>query len=261
MSTDDTDGATPVVCRFVRGRNVLLCAADFGPMFMDLYLQLGQNGVVLEGGADERLKLLLATLTLHAAARPRTETCAWTVHLEEERMNLFAVAENPTGHVTGQALFENVKTVGRNVLHAETSESAGVRRRSSVGFAAADLLVAAEEFYTQSEQRVGRFFSVGGDRFAALVAQPDADLAWLRAVEAPEVLSLAEDESYPPLETRVYRFACGCTPERVAGAIGAAVRADLDGVFGDEKVIRVSCPRCGTTHEIARSLFGEPEAT
>ena len=261
MSTEDTDGATPVVCRFVRGRNVLLCAADFGPMFMDLYLQLGQNGVVLAGGADERLKLLLATLTLHAAARPRTETCAWTVHLEEERMNLFAVAENPTGHVTGQALFENVKSVGRNVLHAETSESVGAHRRSSVEFAGSDLLVAAEEFYAQSEQRAGRFFTLGGDRFAALVAQPDADLAWLRAVATPEVLSLVEDESRPPLETRVYRFACGCTPERVAGAIGAAVREDLDGVFGGEKVIRVSCPRCGTTHELERSLFGEPDAT
>ncbi len=259
MNTEKSDGATPVVCRFVRGRNVLLCAADFGPLFMDLYLQLGQNGTVLPGGEDERLKVLLAALTLHAAARPHAETCAWTVHLGEERLNLFAVAENPTGHVTGQVFLDRVKPAGRNVLHAETSDAEGARRRSSVDFDGADLLRAVEQFYARSEQRGARFFFLSGDRFAALVAQPDADLAWLESVGADEVHALADDQTRPPLETRIYRFSCGCTPERLAGAIGAAVRADMDGVFAGEEFIRVSCPRCGTRHEIARGMFGEAE--
>ena len=46
------DGLVRVACRFVRGRNALLCAGDFGAMFMDLYLHLGQTGVVLGSGAD-----------------------------------------------------------------------------------------------------------------------------------------------------------------------------------------------------------------
>ena len=157
----DEGAATLVVCRFVRERNALLCVADFGPMFMDCYLHLGQNSVVLAGGADEKLKLLLAALALHAAAQPRAVTCAWTLHLEKERWNIFAVAETPTGHVTGQV-------------------------------------------------------------FA---------------------------------ETRLYRFACGCTPERIAGAIWPALQGDLDGVFGGDGHIRVACPRCGMRHELPRELF------
>jgi molecular chaperone Hsp33 len=245
-----------VVCRFVRGRNALLCAGDFGAMFMDLYLHLGQTGVVLGAGADEKLKLLLAALTLHAASRPHAETCAWTMHLEEERMNLFAVAENPSGHVTGQVFTENVRSTGGNVLHAEVAQAGGARRRSSVDFAGADILRAAAEYYERSEQRPARYFELGGDRFALLAAQPDCDTDWLAGVGREEVMSLADDESRPPLETRTYLFFCGCSPVRVAGALAPALQRDLDGVFGGDTHITVTCPRCGLRHELARELFG-----
>ncbi len=258
MSGDPEDGAAPtdVVCRFVRGRNALLGAADFGALFMDCYLHLGQNGVVLVQGADEKFKLLLAALTLHAAIRPRAETCAWTLHLEEEDLNLFAVAENPTGHVIGQVFAENIRRTGKNVLHAETAVTGGERRRSVVDLAGVGgILAMAGEFYAQSEQRPARFFDLGGDDFAVLAAQPDCDLEWLRTVTPEEVRALWQDESRQPLETRAYRFCCGCTAERVAEAIAPALRGQLDEVYGDESFIRVSCPRCGTRHEITKSLF------
>ena len=250
------DGIVRVECRFVRGRNALLCAADFGAMFMELYLHLGQTGVVLGSGADEKLKLLLAALTLHAASRPHAETCAWTMHLEEEKMNLFAVAENPTGHVTGQVFTENVRSRGGNVLHAEVAEAAGARRRSSVDFAGADILRAAAEYYGRSEQRPARYFELGGDRFALLAAQPDCDTEWLAGVGSDEVVSLVEESSRPPLETRTYRFFCGCSPVRVAEALAPALRNDLDGIFGGDSHITVTCPRCGLRHELAKELFG-----
>ena len=140
---DQDEAATRVVCRFVRERNALLCAADFGPMFMDTYLHLGQNSVVLAGGVDEKLKLLLAALTLHSAAQPRAVTCAWTLHLDGERLNIFVVAENPTGHVTGQVFAENVRELGVSVLHSEVAAADGERRRSSVDLRGAGVLAAA----------------------------------------------------------------------------------------------------------------------
>jgi molecular chaperone Hsp33 len=249
------EGSTVVVCRFVRGRNALLCAADFGPVFMDVYLHLGQTGVVLGGGADEKLKLLLAALTLHAAVRPHAETCAWTLHLEEEKMNLFAVAENPTGHVTGQVFTENVRSTGGNVLHAEVSCPGAERRRSVIDVGNSDILATGAEYYARSEQRPARYFQLGGDRFALLAGQPDCDTEWLGAVGTDEIRSLAEDDSRPPMEQRAYRFFCGCSPERVAVAVGPALRHDLDGVFGADTHITVTCPRCGTRHELARGLF------
>jgi molecular chaperone Hsp33 len=248
-------GEVRVECRFVRERNALLCAGDFGPMFMDCYLHLGQNSVVLAGGADEQLKLLVATLTLHAAAQPRAVTCAWTLHLESERLNVFAVAENPTGNVTGQVFADHVREMGSSVLHSETASADGLRRRSSVDLPRPGLLAAAEAYYEQSEQRAARYFDMGGDQFALLAAQPDCDEEWLKNAHIDEIRRLAEDSSSAPLETRVYRFCCGCTPERIAKAIWPALSGDLEGVFGDDEHIRVSCPRCGSKHEIARELF------
>lgn len=251
----DEDAAV-VSCRFVRGRNALLCSADFAAVFMDVYLHLGQNAVVLGGGADEKLKLLLAALTLHAATRPHAETCAWTMHFEAEKMNVFAVAENPAGHVTGQVFAENVRSAGGNVLHAEVAGAGGERRRSSIDFAGTDIFAAAAAYYARSEQRPARYFELGGDRFALLAGQPDCDEQWLAGVETGEVRAIADDTSYPPMETRRYLFCCGCSPERLAGALAPALQRDLDGIFGTDNHITVTCPRCGTRHELARSLFG-----
>jgi molecular chaperone Hsp33 len=256
MSEVAEEGATLVECRFVRGRNALLCAADFGPMFMDLYLHLGQTGVVLGGGVDEKFKLLLVALTLHVATRPQAETCAWTLHLEDQSLNLFAVAENPRGHVTGQVFTENVRATGGNVLHAEVAGAGGERRRSSVAFRGDDILRAAGEYYERSEQRPARYFELGGDRFALLAAQPDCDTPWLEAAGEAEVRALLEDNPVPPMETRLYRFLCGCSPARVAEALAPALRADLDGIFGGDSHITVTCPRCGVRHELPRELFG-----
>jgi len=211
--------------------------------------------VVLAGGADEQLKLLAATLTLHAAAQPRAVTCAWTLHLESEWLNVFAVAENPTGNVTGQVFADHVREMGSSVLHSETASADGLRRRSSVDLPRDGVLAAAEDFYEQSEQRVARYFDLGGDRFALLAAQPDCDEEWLKNVSIEEVGRIANDVSVAPLETNVYRFCCGCTPERIAKAIWPALRGDLEGIYGDDEHIRVSCPRCGSKHEIGREVF------
>jgi molecular chaperone Hsp33 len=90
---------------------------------------------------------------------------------------------------------------------------------------------------------------------ALLVAQPDCDLAWLDQVSSEEVALLAADDSRPPMETRVCRFACGCTPEKIAAAIGPALAGRLDELFDGDPQIRVTCPRCGARHEIGREAF------
>ena len=113
---------------------------------------------------------------------------------------------------------------------------------------------AAESYYAGSEQRPARYFALGGDAFALLVAQPDCDTVWLASVGADEIRTICAAEE-KPLETRVYRFACGCTSEKIAEAIGPALQGDLDEIFGGDTHIRVSCPRCGTKHEIAREVF------
>lgn len=245
---------TVIACRFLRERNALLCSGDFSPIFTDVYLHLGQTGVILGGGVDEKLKLLIAALTLHAAAQPRACVFAWTLHFDAEALNLFAVVENPSGRVTGRAFSENVKQVGANMLHGEFVRDGFPRRRSSLQFEGG-VLAAAEAYYACSEQRPARFFELGGDELAILCAQPDCDIAWFRAVGTEEIASLARDADRKPLETRSYRFECGCSPERIAEAIFPALRANLDEVFAGDTHINVPCPRCGRKHELPRMLF------
>lgn len=253
MINEESD-PTVVACRFVRGRNALLCAGDFSPVFTDFYLHLGQTGLVLGGGADEKLKLLIAALTLHAAAQPHACVFAWTVHFETEALNLFAVVENLSGRITGRAFSENVKRVGANMLHAEVVREGFPRRKSSLEFRGG-VFDAAEAYYVCSEQRPARFFELGGDEFAILAAQPDCDMEWFRGVGTREIASLARDNQRAPLESRSYRFECGCSPERVAEAIFPALRGNLDEVFADDTHINVPCPRCGRKHELPRMLF------
>lgn len=253
MMNEENDHAV-IACRFVRGRNALLCAGDFSPVFTDLYLHLGQTGLVLGGEVDEKLKLLLAALTLHASAQPRACVFAWTLHFEEEALNLFAVVENTSGRATGRAFSENVKKVGANMLHAEFVREGLPRRISSLEFDG-DVLAAAEAYYACSEQRPARFFELGGDEFAILAAQPDCDTEWFRGVGADEITALAHDDERAPLETRMYRFECGCSPGRVAEAIFPALRGNLDEVFAGDTHINVPCPRCGMKHELPRLLF------
>ncbi|MFM8808041.1 MAG: disulfide bond chaperone [Chthoniobacterales bacterium] len=251
----DENGQAHLECRFVAGRNALLVSGDFAGVFMECYLHLGRAAVVLRDGTDELLKQSLAAVALYAATRPRNETLAWTIHFEDKELNIFVAAENTTGHLVGRVFSGNVRSVGTNVLHAEIAGSEGIRRRSSVDFSGDDVLAAAERFYSQSEQRPGRFFYLGGDTFAALVAQPDCDVEWLQSVPAEEVRAMAADNARSPLEVRPFMFCCGCTPEKIADALGGAVRANLDEVFGADIHINVDCPRCGLRHELPRSLF------
>lgn len=260
MSTESSDAAqTLVACRFLRDRNALLVSGDFEPVFVDCYLHFGAAGVVLRDGTDETLKSALAVVALCASTRPRQETLAWTLHFEEQTLNVFVAAENATGHLVGRVFARNVRSVGGDMLHAETAGGTGERRRSSLPFTGG-VLGAAEQFYERSEQRPGRFFALGGDVFAALLAQPDCDTVWLGAVGAEEIAALTTNEELRPIEVRRYSFCCGCTPRKIAAAIGGALRGQLEEIFGAERHINVDCPRCGLRHELPRELFDSDRA-
>ncbi len=237
---------------FVRGRNALLTRADFGELYVDYYLHQGQLGAQHDPADDELLKQGLAAVTLHSAARPWSESVAWTIHLENPLLNLFVAGDNRLGTVVGQLFTEQVKDEGRQLFVADVVRERAESRRSAVEFTGRDVFGAVEQYWAQSEQRPARFFHYAEEDFIFISAQPQCDLAWLEGLDDGAILTLDHTEELSLLETRRYRWECGCTQARMFAVLAQLMRQDPEGLFGGEEALRMSCPRCGVRHTITR---------
>jgi len=262
----ESNGAV-VTADFVRHRNVLLLQADMGPLFVDYYLHLADNGIRHAPGQDAQLKQALTAFTLHAAARPRNEHLSWTIGLQHPPLNLFMAGDNEDCTVTGRLFTENVREAPQNVFYSEVMPGRGAeKRRSVVNFDGSDLFGAAEAFYTTSEQRPARFFDLGDDKYAMLLSHPDVDEAWLREVTRAGLQDLAKTQTLARIERRLYRWHCGCEQRKILAALAPAVQHGLGDLFGDAEVIHVQCPRCAASYAITREameawLAGAAKAT
>lgn len=241
---------------FIRHRNVLLVRGDLSPLFVDYYLHLADHQLKPEPAHDRLLKSLLAAFALHCASRPRYEHLAWTVGLQDPRLNLFVAGDNEDCTVTGRMFTENVREAEKNVFYSELMPRRGAeKRRSVVDFAGADIFRAVETYYGTSEQRTMRYFDLGDDSYAMLISHPDCDEAWLREVDLAGVKALAETETLARIERRAYRWECGCTQQKILGALAPAARDDFAGLFHGDEAIHVQCPRCAATHIITREAM------
>jgi molecular chaperone Hsp33 len=239
----------------VRERNALLARADFGELHVDYYLHQGQYGYHHAPEHDGLLKEALAALTLHCASRPWNEAWAWTIHFRQPLLNLFVTGDNRRGIIVGQIFTENVKDDGRNLFCADLARERADSRRSTVEFTGTRPFGIVEEFYARSEQRPARYFRYGPEDFVMISAQPGCDLEWFHALDDEKVRALDDTETLSLLEQRSYRWGCGCSQERMFTVLGPMMRTDPAALFGDEDLIRVSCPRCGALHTITREAL------
>lgn len=251
----DQNGAL-VTVDFVRHRNALLVRADLGPLFTDCYLHLADHQLRHTPEQAEIFKTALAAFTLHCASRPLNEHIAWTLNFQAPRLNLFLAGDNEDCMVTGRLFTENVRAAAENVFFSDLVPRRGAEpRRSVVNFSGTDVFAAVTGYYARSEQQPVRFFELAGDEYALLVAQPDCDLAWFGAVEAGGVRAPAAAAAITRIQSRTYGWHCGCTQQKILGAIAPAFRADAEGLFGDSETIRVECPRCAAGHTLTREAM------
>jgi molecular chaperone Hsp33 len=249
------DAGTEVATHFVRGRNAMVARAEFGALFVDYYLHLGANAMKPAPEHDALFKRALVAFVLHTSSRPRNELTAWTINFQEPRVNLFLTGDNETGTVTGRIFDENVKALPENIFYSDVVRGRGEKRRSAVTFSGADPVAAAEKFYEQSEQRVARFFEVGEEEFAMVTEHPDCDLAWLKALTAEGAKTLATTESLGFLEKRVCRWHCGCNQAKLMEVLAPTMRSGAAGLFGEDEMIEIRCPRCAARHTITREAM------
>jgi molecular chaperone Hsp33 len=240
---------------FVRGRNALLARADFGELYVDYYLHQGQHGYQHLPAHDEILKEALAALTLHSASRPWNESWAWTIHLRDPLLNLFVTGNNRLGTVVGQIFTENVKKDGRNLFLADLVRDPGEPRRSAVEFTGAAPFRIVEQYYAQSEQRPARYFRFGEEDFVMVTAQPGCDQEWFDGLDDARIRAMDQEETLSLLEHRQYRWECGCSQARMFALLAPIMRSDPEGLFGEDALLRMGCPRCGARHIITREAL------
>jgi molecular chaperone Hsp33 len=249
------ESAIEVRSYFVRGRNALLTRANMEGLYLEYYLHQGQLGVQHARVYDQMFKEALASMVLHAASRPWNETGAWTLHFDALSVNLFVVGDNPHGRIVGQIFTEDVKKTGRNLFCADVVRGASSPGRSTVEFKGDSVLGASEWFYAQSEQRVARVFEIYPEDFVLISAQPDCEAGWIEGLTLENVRALDALEPLSLLETRKYRWECGCNQSRMLDVLVPVLKSDPEGLFGEEPAIRMSCPRCGTKYVITRETL------
>jgi molecular chaperone Hsp33 len=253
--TEAPDDFTTIESVFVRKRNALLVRGQFTPIYTDYYLHLMQHSIRHSVAMDQMLKDFLAFLTLHLVARPWAETIAWTVNLRAPRINLFATGGSLQEAITGRIFTEDVREPDRNLFYSQTTAANLAQPRvSTLEVQGKDPASWVEHFYSQSEQRPARIFRLPDENFALIAAQPDCDLAWLEALDEDMVTDIATAEETHLLETRRFRFDCGCTLDRILPVLGSW-RDRPDELFGDAKTITIQCPRCAAKYLVNRDML------
>jgi molecular chaperone Hsp33 len=129
------------------------------------------------------------------------------------------------------------------------------KRRSTVTFTGSDPLVAVEKFYSQSEQRLSRYFQLGEEEFALITEHPDCDLDWLRGLTTEQVKKIGETETLTLMERRIMRWHCGCNQARMMEVLAPTMRQNPAELFGDQPKLEIRCPRCGARHAITREAM------
>lgn len=251
MSEESSEGQE-VRSYFVRGRNALLTRADFADLYIDYYLKLAEINLRHTLKVDQMLKDAAAALALHCASKPWNEATAWTIHFQDPLANFFVTGNNAESTLIGNAFQEDVKDTGKNLFFSDMVRGTDPVQRSVIEFGGGDLFDAVEAFYTQSEQRLTRFFHHSEEDIVMITAQPDCDLDWLAGLDDEAVQKLDTTEELSLLETRHYNWQCGCTHDKILAAIAPAARNDIDELFEKDETIRVRCPRCGARHVVTR---------
>ena len=249
------DDFTKIESVFVRHRNALVLRGQFTPIYTDYYLHLMQHRLRHSAELDQMLKDALAMLTLHLVARPWAETIAWTVNLRAPRLNLFVTGGSTQESITGRIFTEDVREPDRNFFYSQTTTPNGNEpRTSTLEVDGKDPVAWVSQFYDQSEQRPARAFRLDDENFALVAAQPDCDMEWFDALDADAVEKIDQNEEIKILETRRFRFHCGCTLEKILPVLGGWSDR-LDELFAGSDEIRIECPRCAAKYGITRDMI------
>jgi molecular chaperone Hsp33 len=249
------EGANEAVLdRYVDNRRALIIADG---RFTALFEAWRRHAAIWELPVDGLSQIMLcqglAAASLHLASRPRDETAAWTLNLQQPPTNLFLTGDARNDRVTGRVFTEGVKTAEMSRLFIQTVRPGHEPAESTVQVHGLDILDIFEQYYRMSEQNPARFFELTDDRYLAVLALPGADRSMLDSLSKSGALEMLEQATF--LERRVFRFECGCNPQRMLEALRAIFARDPAELFQGDERVEAACPRCGRRWWVRREQF------
>ncbi len=175
---------------------------------------------------------------------------------------------------------------GRLVITLDPKDG-GPLYQGVVALAATSVAALVEHYLTTSEQITSRLYlAPDGERVRGLLLQrlpaatADDDATWRRAaarIDAMRPADVLEPKSaegvlrglFPADDLRLFplraaRFACSCSPERVANALRMIGRTEVESILAEQGLIGVTCEFCNRSYtfvaEEARALFAHERA-
>lgn len=248
---------TIIYNRFVRSRNVLVSDVDCSALFEKLDQHQERFGIAVPDEIAPLFRNLLAAFTLHCASRPINELMAWTIRYAQPHVSFFLVGDTELGSVAGRFFLQNVKEADLGEMHQELHRRGKEPHTSMVEFSGSTAQSAVHQFYNVSEQRPGRFFELGDNRFALVSAHPDYDEGWFTNIDLQIVKSLEQEEELNLLEKRSYYWLCGCSEEKIMEMLVPIMKKQPEGIFGEDSTAVVNCPRCNASYKISRQKLQE----
>ncbi len=242
----------------LRDHDALLAVGDFGPLFEAYHRHAERWDLPLDGLGVIMMHQALAAVALQLCFRVPQERAAWTVNVHHPPLNLFVTGGGEEGDLVGRYYDQDVATVGENRLYVQRSRPEGEVSRSVLSVEGLDVFEMAEAYYDKSEQLPARILELSSSEMAMALALPGVDVTWLKGLDGAAIRKLdAEGEL---METRRFRFHCGCDRERIVRAMARMFHHDPEQVFEGHEEVETRCPRCGARWTVARADFDQAVA-
>jgi molecular chaperone Hsp33 len=248
---------------YISDKNVFLIRIDMSAYLIDYFLKRKEIGQNTSTEQEEKLRDLIACFAIHLTARTAFETHAWTLTLISEKpYSLFVTGSTgelsddgiARGFLLGNIMTDNIRHPDSNSIHAQFISHGKVS--NSYAPCESDVIPEmAETFYSRSEQLPLRIrLSDNDDTALGIVALPGFDVDWFNKVDLLDFANSGIGEKSKMRNCR-FTFNCDCSPEKLLPFFKTLDEASINELYGDDKEIMITCPRCGRRFRIDRELM------
>ena len=253
--TDSRPGGVAVVERYIlREHNAVLAVADFSDLFEEFRRHTRRWDSEIEPLTEVMMRQGLAGAVLQLSFKVPYESIGWTLNFHKPPINCFITGSSVQATVTGRVFTEGVQTVDNSRLYVQIHRPGSDPSQTVLDVQGLDVLEIFEQYFERSVQTSARFLELTDEKIAMVQGLPRVDLQWLAGLDSERVRGLL-DARPESVESKEFRFDCGCDAQRVVHAMHRFFSGDIEGLFQGEEGVEALCPRCGVRYWIERTYY------